>query len=188
MSKGLDRLQRTAEILEKREKLKQLKAQRELRHLQHNSPHQEIESLLYHGSPRYPSNQGMWEEDAATPYINNKERPQVLQNDLTSTTQQQNGPYGKPTYYLLDKGKSGGNTIPPHVDDNQPSRDLRGDQISGTPMKPRIRAKRLSYMHLIFAWVRKIARPRLKPGHRRIEWTCVSACTPRYVSKTKNEQ
>ncbi|KAL7953700.1 hypothetical protein V8C34DRAFT_296259 [Trichoderma compactum] len=166
MSKGLDRLQRTAEILEKREKLKQLKAQRELRHLQHNSPHQEVESQLYHGSPPYPANQGMWEEDAAAPYINDQERPQALQNDLVSTTRQQK------TYYLVDQGKGGGNIIPPHVDDEPPSRDLRGGQISGTSMKPRIKAKRLSYMHLIFAWIRKLARPRLKPGYRRIEWTC----------------
>ncbi|KAJ4854377.1 uncharacterized protein T069G_11356 [Trichoderma breve] len=173
MSKGLKLLQRTAELLEKREKLKRLKVQRELRQLQQPSPDHPIESLLYHEPPQYPSNQGMWEENTAAPYINDKQQSQVLQNDLISTPQEQNRPYRKPTYDLADKAKHRENAIPPRVNDRQPSRDLRGGQASGTPtpIKPPTRANRLSHMRLL-SWIRKIARPRLKPGYRRIEWTC----------------
>ncbi|KAF3063117.1 hypothetical protein CFAM422_010241 [Trichoderma lentiforme] len=173
MSKGLKLLQRTAELLEKHEKLKRLKAQRELRQLQRPSPDQEVESLLYHGPPQYPSNQGMWEEDTAAPYMNDKQQSQVLQNDLISTARKQNRPYWKSMYDLADKGQHGEIAIPPRVNDRQPSRDLHGGQASGTPtpIKPPTRANRLSLIRLP-SWIRKIARPKLKPGYRRIEWTC----------------
>ncbi|KAL6786567.1 hypothetical protein J3E68DRAFT_420029 [Trichoderma sp. SZMC 28012] len=168
MSKGLNLLKRTAELLEKREKLKRLKVQRELRQLQQPTPDHPIESLLYHGPPQYPSNQGMWEEDTAAPYMNDKQQSQVLQNDLISTV-------GKWTtmYDSTGKGKHRENVISPRVNDRQPSRDLCGSQASGTPtpIKPPTRANHLSHMRL-FSWIRKIARPRLKPGYRRIEWTC----------------
>lgn len=178
MSKGLHLLKRTAELLEKREKLKRLKVQRELRQLQKPSPDHPIESLLYHGPPQYPSNQGMWEEDTAAPYMNDKQQSQVLQNDLISTPQELNRPYRKPTYDLADKVKDGGHAILPRVNDRQPSRDLRRGQASGipAPIKPPTRANRPSYMRLL-SWMGKIARPRLKPGYRRIEWTCVSSYT-----------
>lgn len=178
MSKGLNLLKRTAELLEKREKLKRLKVQRELRQLQKPSPDHPIESLLYHGPPQYPSNQGMWEEDTAAPYMNDKQQSQVLQNDLISTPQEQNRPYRKPMYDLADKVKDGGHAILPRVNDRQPSRDLRRGQASGipAPIKPPTRANRPSYMRLL-SWMGKIARPRLKPGYRRIEWTCVSSYT-----------
>ncbi|KAL7904291.1 hypothetical protein GGI35DRAFT_463812 [Trichoderma velutinum] len=167
MSKGLTNLKRIADIFEKREKLKQLKAQREIRALQQpeNSPGREIDSLLSklrNGPTRYPSNQGMWEEDTAAPPINDKQ----LSRD------QQSYPTEKLAPYTADKeiGEES-NTIPPFVNKIQPPRSLHGGQTSGTLIKPPARASRPSHVRL-FSWIRKIARPKLKPGYRRIEWTC----------------
>ncbi|KAM6478607.1 hypothetical protein HDV62DRAFT_370831 [Trichoderma sp. SZMC 28011] len=164
ISKGLARLQRTAEILEKREKLKQLKYQRELRHRQQGSPHQEIQSLLYHASPQYPSNQGMSEEDASAPYIHYKQQGTILPSDLILLARST----------LTDKEIGEGDDIIPPLEPKRTS-DSRGSQILGVPLKLPIksltRASRLSHMRLL-SHIRKIARPRLKPGYRRIEWTC----------------
>ncbi|KAL6693019.1 hypothetical protein J3F84DRAFT_82591 [Trichoderma pleuroticola] len=177
MSEGLDRLKRIAEILEKREKLKRLKAQRELRQLQRPSPDLPIDSLLgkpLQGPSHSPTNQGMWEETPEAPLTYEKQLSKDRQGDLISITQQQSYPANEQTSYLAEKQIGKGNAIAPHVNVKQPPKDqrLRGGDISGTRIKSPFRAKRPTYMHSIFAWIRKIARPRLKSGYRRIEWTC----------------
>ncbi|KAL7790666.1 hypothetical protein V8C43DRAFT_285140 [Trichoderma afarasin] len=177
MSQGLDRLQRIADILEKREKLKRLKAQRELRHLQQPTPDHPLDLLLNslrQGPSRFPANQGMWEEITEAPPIYNKQLSTDRQGDLISITQQQIYPANKQTPYPADKRTGKGNTIPPYVNDRQPLKGLRsrGGEVSGTRIKSPFRAKGPTYMHSLFAWMRRISRPRLKPGYRRIEWTC----------------
>lgn len=182
MSTSLNSLQKTArrlEILAKKSKLAGLKAVRETRMKQDPLIDRPIEALLMKVTdalPPYPSNQGMQEEKTVAPYINEKQPSRDLHGDHASITQ--------PPIHLTEEltphpvGICEESTDLPSANDKPSSKDLRSGQISDTNIQSPSRAKQRSQRYLthirLFFWIKKILRPRLKPGYRRIEWTCVS--------------
>lgn len=180
MSTGLNSLQNTArrlEILAKKAKLAELRVTREIRMKQDSSIDQPIEALLMKvpdALPPYPSKQGMPEENTVAPYTNEKQPSKDLYGDHASITQ--------PPIHLTEEltrhpaGLCEEGTSLPSVNDKPSSKDLRSGQISDANIQSPSRAKQRSQRHLtrmhLFSWIKKLLRPRLKPGYRRIEWTC----------------